>query len=554
MCLGWVGRGVGCLALLATLAAGCVDDDIDPPVDRDGGLEPDPPRILELETAPSLALGFQESVEFEVRYTELDGTAIADATVTFALEGSAHDSTLDDLEATTMADGRARGTLTSGSTAAVFRIRATASRASPVFIDVSVSDVGFGDLRVIVHDGVEGRDVDRFVAQLYPELSCDDAELDDALPAREVVVRSDLEALLPSLPADFTYAVVVRAEGAAGGLLGWGCADTGVEADAETEVDVDVMAVPLTVEGMYEATLELETPDSAATAADAVEAAGLAHVDAAGGDAHVLLDGIQAYLDDHPELDGEFFATQRELMEPGLTDALNADGTGAEGTVPDMADALQGLLAGMRIVGPLRLDPMADEGGDPAAWTLDHAEMDHPDTGDPVQVPVTGASGHLALALHLDRDAVDLQALELDLELGRLAESALWALVTEGDPAVPVAWVQESIGCDTLEQWVQDDGTVFGLCDVGCARWACTYAALVLVTEAGMGARALDASRERMTFDVPALDGTLTDTTGDGAVDALAIPGLSGLWTTEGGTVGDSLSGGLDATRTGDLP
>jgi hypothetical protein len=537
---------------MASLAVGCGDDPEyprPPPSDGGGLPNPEPLRTLELvDTAPSFALGLLEPADFEVQYREADGTPISDQTVTFALEGNAHDASLSAFEATTRSDGRASGTLTAGSTAAAFRIRISAAHAASIHIDVSVSDVGFGDIAVTVVDGVEGRDVDRFVVRLYAEAFCDDVDLEDTPPAREVVASEDMTALLSSLPADLTYAVVARAEGAAGGALGWGCADTEVEADGQVDVEITVVNVPLKVEGTYEGRLQVEAEVTSAMAADVVETAGDALLSTSGGDADLLLDAIQAYLHaEDPDL-ALIFAEQRELMEPDLADALDADGVGGHLAVEEVADALWAALGSFHVLGPLQLDASNED--EPASWHIDQLEVAHADTAQLLPLPEMEAQ--MDVVLHLDRDEVDLLSLQVPLPLGNLAIAVLRSLTRDGEALAEAFWTR--VGCDTLIRWVQEGPVAIGMCDAECAEVACPTAGAWLVAAMEDAAAGLTASHGQLGFDAPVTDGTLTDTDGDGTADQVAFPPLSGLWTAAGNGAGDTVSGVLDATRTGDLP
>jgi hypothetical protein len=523
----------------------------------DASVDTPPPRILQLESPRLVLLGLHESEVVQARYLELDETPVEGGVLGFAFHGNAHDSSLSSLEELTDAEGRAEVTLTAGASPAAFRVRITASGAQAVFVDVSVSDRGFGDFVVTAHDATGDRPVDRFVLHLYSEASCDDEALEEGDPAREVVLGDGLQAELPSLPAELSYAVVVHAEGEGGGVLGWGCADAVMVADEQVPVEVTVAAVALEVAGTYDAKVELGSEPAATRAGDWLELAGADHVTWSGGEAEMLLFAIHAYLEEEdPEL-AEMFAlyweSQLGLLEEDLQAALAIDGVGAIGATQDLASMASDALAAFTVGGTLAL---TDPESTTFAWSLSRAEVQAPGTSTTVTVSLSGLTpspaASMSAALLLEADAVEVHSLDVTLGLGGLAMATLDALARHHGATSLAAALQTPIGCNTLANWVEVYPGMSTYCEQVCAIAACAAEAERLVAHLAALMASLDAQRENIAFGAAAAMGTLEDTTGDAQVDRIHAVLPQGTWTGTGSASSDAVTGELDATRTGD--
>ncbi|MFW5920786.1 MAG: hypothetical protein ACOCUS_03010, partial [Polyangiales bacterium] len=279
-------RWIGCLLTMGALAlSGCSTPVAESP--DDGGMgdaDVAPSTSLEVVDEPRLGLVFGEGATFRVRYRRDDGTPIEGGTVRFALDGNAHDSTLDEVEATTGTDGIARGTVLAGTTRAAFRVRVTAEGAAAVFLDVSVSDRGFGTLRAEIAPYDGERTVDHVVLNVFAATSCDaEGLLGRTADRSKRLSLEESSARFLGLPADLSYAVTARGENAGDEALAWACVD-GIEvmADDDVRTDVALSDLPLEVAGEYDMAADVAAPEVAATFDEAATSSGLAPVMAAG--------------------------------------------------------------------------------------------------------------------------------------------------------------------------------------------------------------------------------------------------------------------------------
>jgi hypothetical protein len=556
MRLGWL--AYVCVILVVPAWGACKESHpYRPP--PDASVDIPPPRILQLESPRLVLLGLHESAVVQARYLELDETPIEGGVLGFAFYGNAHDSSLSSLEELTSVEGRAQVTLTAGASPAAFRVRITAARAQALFVDVSVSDRGFGDFVVTAHDLTGDRPVDRFVVHLYAEASCDDEALEEGEPAREVVLDNDLQAELPSLPAELSYAVVVRAEGEGGGVLGWGCADAVVVADEQVPVEVTVVAVALEVTGTYDAKVELGSGPAATRAGDWLELAGVDYVTWSGGEAEMLLFAVHAYLEadeetqDLAEMFALYWASQIGLLEEDLDAELAADGVGAIGATQALANRASDALAAFTVAGTLALtDPQSPT----FAWSFSRAEVQAPGTSATVTVSLSGLTpspaASLSATLLLEADVIEVHSFDVTLGLGGLAMATLDALARHQGATSLAASLRSPIGCNTLANWVEDYPGMNVYCDAACAIAACAAEAQRLVAHLAALMTSLDSQRESIAFGAAATMGILEDTTGDAQVDRIHVFLPAAFWTGTGSASSDAVTGELDVTRTGD--
>src|SRR5688500_14125131 len=233
---------------------------------------------LVIESEPSVTLAFGEEAALVVRYTE-DDEPVAGATIQFALEGRAHDSTIaGDLEIATDAEGRVSTAVLAGSTAAVFRVRISAERAAPAYVNVSVGNMGFGALTVgAVYSG--GREAAaRRVISVYSEMDCVAPEDLPPFPDRTITIEDPMvdETRFVALPAGLRYAIVGRVEGASGATLATACADAVfVDVEGEARVDLVFEDEPLALAESYDVELGLAPTATSTLASEIAAAAGL---------------------------------------------------------------------------------------------------------------------------------------------------------------------------------------------------------------------------------------------------------------------------------------
>ena len=494
---------------------------------------------LRVVSAPELTLSFGEESELRILYTE-DGVPTAGAQVRVGFEGSAHDSTFSELRVDTDAGGMARVTLTAGSVPAAFRVRFTAELAAPAYVDVSVGNEGFGELRVTaVYGGA--RPMARRRVDVHADTSCDEPELPTT--AGRSALLSDAaqsEARFRTLPAGLTYAVVAEALGEDGTALARGCVDALlVERDAVTTATVAFADNPLDPGGDYAFELRL-VPDAASTLIrDAVAAAVQAVVDTAGTPGSLYLDALLL------ELYGRGLVAEAEALSAarGSTDLddqlaarLDTDSAGPSVAGSELASLLTAQLAELTVAGRMALtDDAAGTAGTFAPEGVLVGARDGPDaTPISIDPPDVGLAleATLGLTWSAPEDRLSFDEVVLTLPLGTLADGTLGALAEAWGLASPGALVLSRAGCDTLRVFLAEQ-PFLASCDAGCAQAACE-AANALVVRVGRAAIAgLDAERDTVRL---AGSATLADETGDLRADRIDGRGLAGTWSGVGGS------------------
>jgi len=499
----------------------------------DGGFASDassgPAGRIIVESDRALGLTFEESSEIEVRYLE-GGAPQAGVTLRFVLDGNANDAVLEDLEVVTDGDGLARTTLVAGTVGSAFRVRASAERAPPAYVDVSVSNAGFGTIRVSApYDGARA-EWSRRVITVYSETECDpDAGYPASRIARVLPLDdpTESEVTFNTLPAGLSYAVVGVVEGSTGEVLASACVDSvAVLADARTDVNLRFADVALMPAGTYETELVLD-----ADAFEAVVMRGIdAGVPAAGVSAEAMLEAVEDELRARGfDVVADAFAAERMTGAPAddLDARLAGDGADAEEGLRRFFARLLELFGKVRLSGPLELDAEADALG--ATWRVNALQIGEIGTPDgPAPLPIDPELAGLALSPSLgitwrpEADEVKVDSLSMSLPIGVLVSAALEAALADSMSA-PGRALRDAAGCGTLIAWVADDPTLSPVCDASCADAACTEALGPI----------LDAAQTAM-LEEPGLD-TLTlagplaaiDDDGDLVVDRLdgTLPG-----------------------------
>ena len=243
-----------CVALSACATTVPVDPITDPPLQ--------PQRRLEVLSDARATVLFGDSLNVTVRYFDENDMPIPGAPVDFALVGRANDSSLAEPTVVTDDVGVVDAVLQAGMTASVFKLRARAEGAEPVFIEVSISDSGFGELSVT--PSYEGsRVLDQFSASLFVDSRCsDDPEMMEAGDRTAMRSAADTEPLhFAALAAGVPYSIVVRGHGPQGTVLVWGCVDAvQFNADEQREIEVLIQDLALESKGSYTGTLKVAIP------------------------------------------------------------------------------------------------------------------------------------------------------------------------------------------------------------------------------------------------------------------------------------------------------
>lgn len=262
-----------------------------------------------------------------------DGVPAAGVLVRLALEGDAHDASLMTVSGPSGADGWLRTTLRASSIPATFRVRASATGATAVFLPVGVSATGFGNVQVAVED-LSATGPARVRVEAYGAVSCADSAVAEGRYGRAItLLDGETGARFLGLPATTSYAIVARATNLDGDELAFGCVDgVAVESDAEALVTVRLGARVQVIAGAYDAAFRVGAADVGALL-DAARAATLA-LQLPSGDAPYLLDALEAYLQSENETVA--LASLRSARTSGLDSAF-ATYLSTEGAGPSVA-------------------------------------------------------------------------------------------------------------------------------------------------------------------------------------------------------------------------
>lgn len=501
---------------------------------------------IDIESARSLALVFGEASELEVLYTE-QGAPVPGTPIRFALEGRAHDSSVSQVVVATDGEGRARTSLVASSTAAVFRVRITAERAAPVYVNVSVGNMGFGSLRVsATYDGE--REARSRVVGFYSGLRCDD-ELPPSFDHSITLDDPDrTEARFPVLPAGLVYAVAGRVLGPSGAVLASACVD-GIEIvrDQETRVDLTLSDERLLAAGRYTLQVEVDAAVSAASATDLAIAAGVTRIAASGSPAGLYLDALEAELRERGEdAAADDLAAERSsgLPDATLTTRLADAGADLGVSLLSLEPVFDERLATFHVAGPLSL--ALDEGALGASWdelaiTLGEAAPDSP----PLAIGSVEVTASLALGWRDEPDAIALNALQMWVPLGTLAAEMLDAVAAERGHEAPGLLLAEGAGCDVLAGWIAEDAALAASCDEACAQAACVRALDEVIVAIQASLSSVDTSRAAIE-----LSGVLAlvDDDADAQADRMSAE-LEGLWRSPLEVRGDAVRAELRAAR-----
>lgn len=537
-CLGALGL-LGCTTTEVMIDGGPIDP-------------PSPPRLIEIETEPSVTLAFGEATELRARLTE-EGEPVVGEPVRFAFEGNAQDATIGDLDRETDVEGRTSTTLVAGSQGAVFRVRASAERAEPRYVNVSVGNMGFGALRVIApyEGGREGWT--RRVIDVYADVECDPADGYPDSSARTKVIddpETD-EATFRTLSAGLSFTVVGRVEGPTGAPLAIGCV-SGIEVlrDEVTDVELGFTDAALIPEGEYETELTLETMFFEPVMQLGVDATrdrmGLVG-------ARLYLDALEDQLTDAGEPGAATMLASERMsgfVEASLAMRLDAASEGPSEGFSQFFAALTDRLEGVRVSGPLTLTPMDADWLD-AQWeatSLIVGPMPAPDAPDPLILDPAAmglmVTPEITVTWAPSRDEMAVESLGFGLPIGTLVSETMTAAAIEagGEGAA----VEPGAGCGVLQRWVAESPTLSPVCDSACALAACHRALAALFMDAQVAIESAGLRRDRMS-----VSGTVTvhDDNADLMIDRIEGP-VEGAWSGAMVMSGDEVAGTLAGSRT----
>jgi hypothetical protein len=534
--------------VLSVLLAACSTNEV---YNQDSGV-PDASlteaALLRIESEPTIGLLFGETSRIVVSYGELDGSPIAGEELRFALLGRAHDSSLSDLSVTTDERGRAEVRVTAGTTAASFRVQVNADRASPVLIDVSVSNAGFGSLRVSLSFAGE-REVSRYSVALRSGMPCADAIDNPDPPDRTQTFATErAEALFATLPAEVVYAVVARGLGDGVVPIALGCVDgVKVRADGEERVGVELTDLPLDYVGDYGVEFDLATDIASNRLEAAIVGAANGAVSAAGGEGAFLFDAIEGVLESRGS--SEELAAIR-----GLRRGSDLDGE-LDAAYSGSARSLLGALAlfaadagrhaeRVSIAGSLTLDPMG------AFWSATRVAA-HPSEAGGARLPIDleslGADPTVLLVATVDSssDAFTIETFSLSVPLGVLGRGILFGLADARGSDLP-ALIGDGFGCEAFRSFVGERPALSASCDDACVVDACDAALDQLASVVTEALPSLDLERDRLNLAGTAV---LEDVDADGRVSQLSDGRITGQWRARDGGDGDSVGGEFVGAR-----
>lgn len=387
----------------------------------------------------------------------------AEHVVSFLLLGESLDASLDGDTTQEGVPGAARVAGPTGeatialqapSQAASFRLRASVEGGPPAELEVRVSELGTGTVRVLpTYAGA--RPLERWTAVVVPRARC--VELSPASdPDDALVATADGEdpLIVEDVPVGPRLAVIARSERAI-----WGCADAQLaRADATTDVEVVALDRPLQL-GTADLAVELGLATEVAALAPILDAAEERLLDAAfpldADLASLLLDAMAPHLP--PEATEAFVAAREEGLDATLAADLAARAV-------DPRAALAPLLAeDAPALGPTTGRLLSAGGGpDHALLTVDRVlGTDAARVGAP--------SDHLVTFVANPGDLVSIGGVVFFFPsrlAGALAEDALTA-VTPG--AAPGDVLAASFDCAAVAAVAGPVGT----CDAACLVTAC---------------------------------------------------------------------------------
>ncbi|MDH5675225.1 MAG: hypothetical protein OEZ06_24100 [Myxococcales bacterium] len=522
--------------------------------------------VLQLVSKPRLQLGFGERVVIEAKLLDAAGNGLARVPVSFALMGRPQDASLEEVEVQTDDSGHVQNGLVAGETPGTFRVRLSAPGASELFVDVAVSNAGFGTLEVAApYEGP--RAVHERLVVVQAGADCAGAEAMDGDPMMVLGADGpDGTARFLALPADASYAVSVFAEGRDGTVLAQGCVDSVVvKADDAIAITVNLVDEALMPAGLFVLAGDLESSEPASALARAVREGAAAAVRGEASplsaqeiDAAFLLDSLNYTLRGEElsqlaeitvladALAAERLSPSGELSpEQSLAAALAAAGMAPSLVPAELSTRVVALLERVQLEAELMIDP--GNGELPVTWHGQRLWVSDA-SGAELSVLLSELSQPVATqaAFDSERDLLSVGEVSFPVTFGALAAEALSAVlsVTDGHGAE----LRTLAGCEVLGPWLgaQVLGTSDPLaCDAACLQAACDRSMTRIRSGAEQSLMALDAARPELTLSGELL---LGDDDGDLLAERMHTELLSGLWQpAEGELEGDAVAGPASA-------
>lgn len=450
---------VGALSMGTSVGCGLSD----PHPASDAGVANDAPttprRLLDVEGETSITLAPLAERTLRFRVSQEGGGPVADALVTFALDGLPRSSTLRQLGGTTDATGIASVVLVAGPEATTFRLRATTQGAAPAVVDVSVG-TEFGELAVTLEPEVT-RNVRSYLVRAVADVPC--AEVPSSPTGDERTLGIELATTtFPALSTSASWTIEARGQTAAGTTVARGCVEgLRVSPTAPASARVVVRDLPLDTTGAYGVTWSLE-------ASSLGERARSATLTAAVGDtgAEMLLDGLRGSL--AATSLGEIDALDRARaasLDARLAEALRTTDTTLATTLAPLADEVDAGFGALALASTLR--PASMPAISPFSVQLG---------ADAVGAPIEPIAGSLTMAV--GRDALLLTGLDVPLAPASLWIAGFRARASARSSEGLVGVIREGASCGTLVTFLTREAVLS--CDARCVREGCAQAAALL--------------------------------------------------------------------------
>ena len=508
-------------SLLFALLLGAACDGIT--MDEPDGSVPDvmvlETRTLELRSDTQVTLSEGAIAEIRVRYSDRMGSGLAGETLAVALEGTANDSSLDRLEIITEDDGEGMVTVIAGAVAGTFRVRISAADASAVYVNVSVSDRGFGRLSVTPLYAGE-REGDLGVAVLTDATCSDERIYVERSRYRTLGEGTAVEFV--GIPAGVPLAIVGRLDGAE--LVAAGCVDgVMVEPGGLSTTNMLVEDFDLRSAGAYETHLRLDTRALQGPAYDSLLSARVG-VEAT---AEMLLNVLEDMFVESGETDAllELQAARARGLDASYAASIRELAAGFDVALEAMADEVRSALLEVDVVVDLRL-------GDAVTMATRDVRVAERSVG----AIATGFNAPVDLRASVEAGGASLLVERLNIHLSAGALSRALARRSAADAGFESVggWVSSLARCASYP-------SPFDACDADCARAACERSIEALVSELNVAYSALDEAWPEVRTSGRV---RLEDSTGDLVTDVVSA-NLAGQW----GVAGPSVAVRVDGTR-----
>jgi hypothetical protein len=493
-----------------------------------------PTGTIHIESEAMLALRPGEARTIRARWEGIDGTPVRGGRMSFALLGMPRDSTLAALVATTDEQGRASVELIAGSMPATFQVRVTAEGAVPAYVEVAVGPEGFGTLVVAVTGGERRAIARRTVIVHQGDILCPDAitrRRGDRV--REISSMGDMEVVLGTLAAGQPFTVAARAEGPTGMLLASGCLDrVRVPVDNTLRATIELLPVPLSVDGEYAAHIDLASSGSASALVEGVGRALVATIAARGGDGALLLDALDGELRRRGAIAiADSLAAQRRTgeVEAFLESRLSTAGEGPSVAAARILSEVQARIDVLSVDGTLSL-ASAPEGGPSATFFRQNVWLGS-SGAERIAADLTARSVEPRSVAEVrwveSEDRLVVDELPIALPLGRLVLAMLDSIARAAGAGATYEVVIEGNGCSVLTEWVEEKADVASACDPSCRFDACKRAAEQTFAMIEEATTELDDKRSQLVLRMTV---AAEDTDGDLGVDVLRGIEVRGAW------------------------